>query len=62
MSQKHIRRASLIRMHASIRITRTKDVLMLIRNTGIILIMLRVQHHHRVHEQHTRCTSIVGIG
>ena len=62
MSRKHTRLVALTHTHVSIHITRTKDVLMLIRDTGIILIMLLALHLLRAQGQHTRCTSIVDIG
>ena len=62
MLRKHIRLVVLIRTHVHTRTTRTKDALMLIRDTGIILIMLLVQRHHRAQGQHTRYISIKGTG
>ncbi len=62
MLRKHTRRAALIRMRAHTHTTRTKDELTLTRDTGTTLIMLLAPRHHRVQEQHTRCTSIVDTG
>ena len=62
MLRKHIKLVVLIRTHVLTRITRTKDELMLIRDTGTTLIMLLVQHHHRAQEQRIRFTSIKDIG